>query len=282
MQQAINYLKSELGPIYQEPELSSIVRLIVSKITGYSYTEILVNKNTIFSQYQRNLLEFYLEKLKKGMPVQYVLGETEFCGLNFMVNESVLIPRPETEELVAWIAEEAMPDAVMLDIGTGSGCMAVSLKKLMPGSEVYACDISPEALTVARLNAEKNNQQVNFFEMDILNTTTAERKYHLIVSNPPYIPESEIDTILPQVKDYEPRQALFVTDDDPLIFYRKIAIYAQQHLCPGGKLFFEIHRDYANACVSMLKDKNFDNIIMKKDISGNDRMIRAEKNCKMF
>ena len=277
MQQAINYLKSELAPIYQEPELSSIARLIVSKITGYSYTEILVNKNTIFSQYQRNLLEFYLEKLKKGMPVQYVMGETEFCGLNFVVGESVLIPRPETEELVAWIAEETKPDALILDIGTGSGCIAVSLKKFIPGSEVYACDISTEALNVARLNAEKNNQQVNFFEMDILNTSTAERKYHMIVSNPPYIPESEIDTILPQVKDYEPHQALFVTDDDPLIFYRKIAIYAQQHLYPGGKLFFEIHRDYANACVSMLKDKNFDNIIMKKDISGNDRMIRAEK-----
>lgn len=211
------------------------------------------------------------------MPVQYVLGETEFCGLNFVVGESVLIPRPETEELVAWIAEETKPDALILDIGTGSGCIAVSLKKFLPGSEVYACDISTEALNVARLNADKNNQQVIFFEMDILNTTTAERKYHLIVSNPPYIPESEIDTILPQVKDYEPHQALFVTDDDPLIFYRKIAIYAQQHLYPGGKLFFEIHRDYANACVSMLKDKNFDNIIMKKDISGNDRMIRAEK-----
>jgi release factor glutamine methyltransferase len=277
MQQAIKHLRSELTPIYEEAELSSVTRLIISKITGYSFTEILVNKNTIFSPYQWNLLEFYLEKLKKQMPVQYVLGETEFFGLDFIVNESVLIPRPETEELVGWIIEEVQPDAVMLDIGTESGCIPISLKSNLPNADVYACDISSEALKVARLNAAKNNQQVTFFKMDILTETKADKKYHVIVSNPPYIPQQEIDSILPQVKDFEPHQALFVDNEDPLIFYRKIASYAKQHLYPGGKVFFELHRDYANDCLQMLIELDFVNVVLRKDLSGNDRMIKAEE-----
>ena len=277
MQQAIKHLRSELTPIYEEAELSSVIRLIISKITGYSFTEILVNKNTIFLPYQWNLLEFYLEKLKKQMPVQYVLGEAEFFGLDFIVNESVLIPRPETEELVGWIIEEVQPDAVMLDIGTGSGCIPISLKSNLPNADVYACDISSEALNVARLNAEKNNQQVTFFKMDILTETKADKKYHVIVSNPPYIPQQEIDSILPQVKDFEPHQALFVDNEDPLIFYRKIASYAKQHLYPGGKVFFELHQDYANDCLQMLIELDFVNVVLRKDLSGNDRMIKAEE-----
>ncbi|MEA4937734.1 MAG: peptide chain release factor N(5)-glutamine methyltransferase [Paludibacter sp.] len=282
MQQAIKHLQRELSSIYQEPELSSVARLTISKVTGYSFTELLVNKNTIFSQYQRNLLEFYTEKLKKGTPVQYVLGETEFCGLNFRVNESVLIPRPETEELVAWMVEEAAHDAVILDIGTGSGCIPVSLKNFLPRSTVYGCDISKEALRLAGQNAENNHLHVSFFEMDILAETSSERKYHMIVSNPPYIPASEMNTIHERVKDFEPHLALFVPDNDPLIFYRKIAAYAQQHLFQDGKLFFEIHRDYADECKSVLEESGFEDIQLKKDISGNNRMMRAEKKCKMF
>lgn len=251
--------------------------MVISKVTGYSFTELLVNKNTIFSQYQWNLLEFYTEKLKKGAPIQYVLGETEFCGLNFTVDESVLIPRPETEELVAWMVEEAAHNAVILDIGTGSGCIPVSLKNFLPHCRVYGCDISTKALELARQNAENNHQKVTFFEMDILTETRSERKYHLIVSNPPYIPSQEMDTIHERVKEFEPHLALFVPDNDPLIFYRKIAAYAQQHLLQGGKLFFEIHRDYAEGCKSVLENYGFENIRLKKDISGNNRMMRAEK-----
>lgn len=277
MQKAIKHLQCELSPIYQEPELSSVARMVISKVTGYSFTELLVNKNTIFSQYQWNLLEFYTEKLKKGAPIQYVLGETEFCGLNFTVDESVLIPRPETEELVAWMVEEAAHNAVILDIGTGSGCIPVSLKNFLPHCRVYGCDISTKALELARQNAENNHQKVTFFEMDILTETRSERKYHLIVSNPPYIPSQEMDTIHERVKEFEPHLALFVPDNDPLIFYRKIAAYAQQHLLQGGKLFFEIHRDYAEGCKSVLENYGFENIRLKKDISGNNRMMRAEK-----
>lgn len=276
MQQAIKHIRSELSPIYQDDELLSITRLIISKITTYSFTEILVNKNTTFSPYQRDMLEFYLEKLKKHMPVQYVLGETEFCGLDFVVNEAVLIPRQETEELVEWIVQEANPASVILDIGTGSGCIAISLKSFLPRTEVYACDISTEALNVARQNAIKNNQQVCFFEMDILKADHSDRRYHVIVSNPPYIPKGEIASILTQVKDFEPHQALFVPDDDPLLFYRKIAEYATKYLLPGGKLFFEMHRDYADACMLMLQKDGFQKVVLKKDISGNNRMLLAE------
>jgi release factor glutamine methyltransferase len=276
MQQAIKYIRSELSDIYPDDELLSITRLIISKITAYTFTEILVNKNTIFSQHQRDLLEFYLEKLKKRTPVQYVLGETEFCGLDFVVNEAVLIPRPETEELVEWIVQEANPASVILDIGTGSGCIAVSLKSCLPRTEVYACDISLEALNVARQNAFKNNLPVSFFEMDVLKTNHSERKYDVIVSNPPYIPKSEIASILSQVKDFEPHQALFVPEDDPLLFYRRIAVFAGDFLLPGGKLFFETHRDYARECMILLQKEGFENIVIKKDISGNNRMLRAD------
>jgi release factor glutamine methyltransferase len=276
MQQAIKHIRSELSDIYQDDELLSVTRLIISKITTYSFTEILVNKNTIFSQYQKDLLEFYLEKLKKRMPVQYVLGETEFCGLDFVVNEAVLIPRQETEELVEWIVQEANPASVILDIGTGSGCIPVSLKSFLPRTEVYACDISTEALNVARQNALKNNLEVSFFEMDILTATHSDRRYHVIVSNPPYIPKGEIASILTQVKDYEPHLALFVPDDDPLLFYRRIAVFAGKFLFPGGKLYFEIHRDYADACIMLLQNEGYKNVVLKKDISGNNRMLRAE------
>lgn len=276
MQQSIEHIRSTLAGIYSEEELSSITRLILSKVTAYTFTEIILNKNTTFSQQQRALLDFYLEKLKKQMPIQYVLGETEFCGLNFVVNEAVLIPRPETEELVEWIVQEMPPPAVIFDVGTGSGCIAISLKSLLPFAEVYGCDISTEALEVARQNARNNHQVVNFFKQDILSDNSAPRKYNVIVSNPPYIPKSEIESLQEQVKAYEPHQALFVEENDPLVFYRKIAEYAQQHLSPGGKLYFEVHRDYAVACKTMLEKLGFIKVVLKKDINGNDRMLRGE------
>lgn len=277
MQQSIEHIRNELAGVYPEVELLSVTRLIISKITGYSFTEIVINKNTTFSQHQRTLVEFYLEKLKNRMPIQYVLGETEFCGLDFVVDEAVLIPRPETEELVEWIVKEAIPSAVVLDIGTGSGCIAISLKSFIPEADVYASDISIEALKVAGKNAAHNHQEVCFFQQDILSEKTAERKYHVIVSNPPYVPKTEIESMHPHVKDFEPHIALFVEKDDPLIFYRKIAEYAQQHLFQEGQLFFEVHRDFANACKKMLETLGFSNVELKKDISGNERMLRAEK-----
>jgi release factor glutamine methyltransferase len=276
MQHAVKYIRDELQAVYADPELQSVSRLLISHITGFSFTGILVNKNTIFSEHQREILNNYLEKLKNGMPVQYVLGETEFCGLPFKVDESVLIPRPETEELVEWVVKEANPRSVILDIGTGSGCIAVALKHLLPDAEVYACDIAEESLKTASKNAAINKADVHFFQTDILIEKKSVRKYHIIVSNPPYIPLEEKNEMLSRVKDYEPECALFVPDDDPLLFYRKIAQYASVHLHPGGKLFFEVHRDYGKACLSMLKEMQFQQVQLQQDIAGNDRMIRAE------
>ncbi|MDD2284796.1 MAG: peptide chain release factor N(5)-glutamine methyltransferase [Paludibacter sp.] len=275
MQHAIKLIRDELAAFYPDVELQSVSRLLISKITGYNFTEILVNKNTIFSEHQREILKNYLEKLKNGMPVQYVLGETEFCGLNFKVNESVLIPRPETEELVEWIVKEAEPGSVVLDVGTGSGCIAVALKHFLPASNVYGCDIASDSLITARENAEKNNVRVFFFQTDILMEKKSDRKYQIIVSNPPYIPLQEKEMIRPHVKNFEPGRALFVPDDDPLLFYRKIAQFALSNLIPGGKLFFEVHRDYGKACVTMLEEMSFQHVQLRKDIAGNERMIKG-------
>ena len=276
MQKAVQYIRDELKDLYSEKELLSVSRLLISNITGFTFTEILVNKNTIFSEHQREILKNYLEKLKSGMPVQYVLGETEFFGLIFRVDNSVLIPRQETEELVEWIVQESVKQSVILDVGTGSGCIAIAIKHLRGDVEVHACDISARSLHTACGNAEKNGVHVRFFEMDILKETDLTEKYHVIVSNPPYIPISEKETIATGVKDFEPEMALFVPDDDPLLFYRKIAMYAQSHLYTDGKLFFEVHRDYGKACVEMLKAMNFEDVILRKDIAGNDRMVGAK------
>lgn len=275
MQNAINHIRSELTAYYTENELQSVVRLLISKITGFSFTEILVNKNTIFSAYQRDLLNFYLEKLKMGMPIQYVLGETEFCGLIFRVDQSVLIPRPETEELVEWVVKESADNSVILDIGTGSGCIAIALKSFMPQADVHACDVSLESLQTARKNAELNENQVSFFYMNILEEHSIDNRYDVIVSNPPYIPYAERTEISNHVKNFEPEAALFVPDDDPLIFYRKIAEFAKRNLHAGGKLFFEVHRDFGQACLLMLHEMNFQQLEIKKDIAGNNRMIKG-------
>jgi release factor glutamine methyltransferase len=275
MQSAILHIKSALSVLYDETELQSVSRMLLSKVTGWNLTGLMINKDTVFSEKQREELDFYLEKLKKGQPVQYVFGETEFCGLPFNVNENVLIPRPETEELVAWIAGEACSAGKILDLGTGSGCIAVSLKHFLPDCHVYACDIDDNALSVAVENSVLNQADVKFFQCNILENYISDFQYDIIVSNPPYIPFSEKNNMEKRVKDFEPSIALFVSDEDPLIFYRKIAESGLNNLKEGGKLFFEIHYDQADACVTMLKKMNYSEIKVEKDISGKDRMIRA-------
>jgi release factor glutamine methyltransferase len=277
MQQAIKFIRSNLSASYSALELQSVSRLLISKVSGYSFTEIIVNKNTIFSEEQRKVLQNYVEKLKRGLPIQYVLGETEFFGLHFTVNDAVLIPRPETEELVQWMVEEIKHDSLILDIGTGSGCIAIALKHFLPDADVYACDIDEDSLEVATMNAENLGLKINFFPCDILKAEKSDRKYHVIVSNPPYIPCSERKDVMNRVKDFEPERALFVEDSDPLIFYRKIAQFAQSNLFPGGNLFFEVHRDFGKACVQLLEDMSYVKIQLKKDIFGNERMVRAVK-----
>jgi release factor glutamine methyltransferase len=277
MENVLQHIHSELKGIYPESEIQSIGYLLLEKLTGFSRTEILLNKNTQISREAAKQLDGFLKKLKNYEPVQYVLESTEFYGLSFKVNQSVLIPRPETEELVEWICLEndRSKPVKMLDIGTGSGCIAISLKKNFPLGEVDAFDISPEALDVAGENAKLNQVNVNFREIDIFNPPAFNKKWDLIVSNPPYVPESEKSEMHRNVTDYEPSLALFVPDDDPLRFYRTIANFARKNLTIGGKLYFEIHYQSGNEMLDLLAQCGFRQLTLKKDISGKDRMIRG-------
>lgn len=279
MQSVLQHIKSELQGLYPETEIKSFSYLIIEKLTGFSRTEILINKNTLFSAEQHNVIESFIEKLKKFVPIQYILGETEFYGLPFNVNESVLIPRPETEELVDWIRNEndCYGNLQILDIGTGSGCIAISLKHEFPNAAVDAFDISETALETAQSNANRNRLEVNFSKVDILNASGVDKNWDIIVSNPPYVLENEKSQIHPNVLENEPHLALFVPDNDPLLFYREIALFAQNHLTGSGKLYFEINREYGKATVDLLSELGFQDIELRKDISGNDRMVRGKK-----
>ncbi|MFZ4725574.1 MAG: peptide chain release factor N(5)-glutamine methyltransferase [Paludibacter sp.] len=277
MQAFIKQIQSELQGYYPETEIRSFSYLIIEKLTSLSRTQIFVNKYTTFSDEQSKLAESFIIKLKKSVPIQYILGETEFYGLNFNVNEFVLIPRPETEELVEWVRNEndKKSNLNILDIGTGSGCIAISLKNEFQNADIDAFDISDAALEIAKSNSKRNNLDVNFSNVDILNALDFNRKWDIIVSNPPYISENEKGEILPNVLEHEPHLALFVPDNDPLIFYRHIAQFAMKHLSQNGKLYFEIHREAGLRCTNLLVEQGFINIELRKDISGNDRMIRG-------
>lgn len=279
MKYTLIYMEKELENFYPATEIRSFYYLIVEKLSTLSRTEIIANKNTVFSEEQHQTVHAIIKQLKNFVPIQYILGETEFYGLTFHVNTSVLIPRPETEELVEWIQKEndRNKDLDILDIGTGSGCIATSLKGIFPNAKVDAYDVSVSALEVAKTNAQKNKLTVNFSQVDILNQTSwPQNKWDIIVSNPPYIPEQEKLEILPNVLNHEPHLALFVPNETPLLFYDVIALFAKLNLKPKGMLYFEIHKDAGESCMELLSNLGFTNIELRKDISGNDRMIRAQ------
>ena len=280
MQQAFQNIYNSLSGIYPEPEIKNISFLLIEKLTGFSRTEILINKSTVFSAEQRKQLLAFVEKLKKNVPVQYVLGETEFYGLKILVNESVLIPRPETEELVEWVIIEnnGAYSQRILDVGTGSGCIALALKHELPSAEITAFDISAKALETAKNNAEQNNLNIDFAQINIIEENDFSEKWDVIVSNPPYIPEKEKINMHKNVLLHEPALALFVPDEAPLLFYEKIAYFAFKHLNENGKLYFEIHFDSGEKIVELLQNLNFKNIEIRKDIAGKDRMVKAEFN----
>jgi len=277
MQKTLLHIQSVLTGLYPDQEIRNFSYLIIEKLTGFSRTEVYVNKNTLFSSEQQHEIESFIEKLKKYVPIQYILGETEFYGLPFYVDESVLIPRQETEELVEWIRNEndRTAELRLLDIGTGSGCIAITMKHEFTNSVVDAFDISVDALETARRNASLNNLSINFSEVDMLNAPDFPTKWDIIISNPPYITEHEKDGILPNVLEYEPHLALFVPDNDPLLFYRTIALFAQKHLKDNGKLYFEINREAGQSCIELLTLMGYRDVELRKDISGNDRMVRA-------
>lgn len=274
---AAQYLKTALTPLYGAREAELIGEMVMEKISGQHKIARFLQSGSPLTPDQQTQLEAYLQQLSSLRPVQYVLGEAWFAGMPFHVNENILIPRPETEELVEWVTKKAFPDAHILDIGTGSGCIAVALKKKLRQSAVWAADISEEALEIARQNATGNDAEIIFCEMDILDRTAWPRlpQMDIIVSNPPYICQKEKAAMSPNVLQYEPGLALFVPDEAPLLFYRAIADFARQNLKPNGQLFFEINESYGAETVRMLEGKKFAQIELRKDMQQKDRMVRA-------
>ena len=270
-------LKKQLADQYESIELNPILSILTEHITGWDQLQQVLNKETELNETQILAFEKAAAELKAGKPIQYVIGKAWFMGEAYSVNEHVLIPRPETEELVDWILEYAEIKGTslrILDIGTGSGCIAIALKKALPNSNVSAIDISTNALKVAAENASILNAAIEFVPLDILNTAFLPDQYDVIVSNPPYIPMHEMENMEMQVTSQEPNIALFVPDEDPLVFYKAIARLAELHLKPNGQLFFEIHFDQGEAMVNLLDEMNF-HAELREDLFGKDRMIRA-------
>ncbi len=273
--------KTALSEVYPSEEIQSFFNILCEKYLHLSRIEIALNSEKIISKEDVEMFQQTLLRLQNHEPIQYIIGETEFYGLTFKVNKHTLIPRSETEELVEWILDNSefrIQNSELLDIGTGSGCIAVSLAKNLSEAKVSALDISEEALKIAQQNAELNKVKVEFFQTDILKTKTLPRKYNAIVSNPPYVREMEKRQMQQNVLNYEPDSALYVKDEDPLLFYRVISKLAKDHLQPNGKLFFEINEYLAEELILLLKSEGFQNIEVKKDIFGKDRMIKCSLN----
>jgi len=280
IQQAQRELLARLTPLYGEREAAQIGDLVLENITGKKKIDRLLNKDILLSPLQTDIFHQYIFGLSKHQPVQYVLQESWFCGMKFYVDEHVLIPRPETEELVEWVtADQAKTTPSILDIGTGSGCIAIALKKRLPKALIHACDISPEALAVARRNATALVADIDFLQLDILDSSqwAGLPPLDLIVSNPPYIPVKEKSAMSPHVVDHEPHLALFVKDENPGIFYQAIARLGQERLPQGGTLDAEIHEDLAGLVVGILKKAGYQDIVVRKDMQGKNRMVKATR-----
>lgn len=265
---------------YDAGEASAIAFLLLEEVAGMSRSQALMGDDSP----QRDELLRMAERIAKGEPVQYVVGKAEFCGLTFHVEPGVLIPRPETEELVGAVELQNAQAVRVVDIGTGSGCIAISLSKKFPDAKVEGWDISNDALRIAKGNAELNESNVSFHKVDVLSVSPSEalslaegKRVDVIVSNPPYICDKEKSDMERNVLDHEPHLALFVPDEDPLLFYRKIAELGVEILSTGGRLYFEINRAYGRETVLLLEGLGYSNVQLVQDQFGNDRMVCAIK-----
>lgn len=280
-----NIFHKELDAIYGKEEVDSFFYLLIDDYLGLNRLFLTLQPEFSLTKEEESPLFEALSELKLEKPIQYILGKTEFFGLNFKVNEYTLIPRPETEELVAWILDAVSSKSQplkILDIGTGSGCIAISLAENLPNAKVYALDVSDGALNVANENARLNDVDIKFLKANILdrkswNLIFEDLKFDIIVSNPPYVRHLEKAEIKNNVLKYEPELALFVENEDPLIFYKSIAEFASQRLQDGGHLYFEINKYLGEDMIEMLQDFPLKNIELKTDLSGNDRMVKAIK-----
>ena len=280
LKQFKTHFVNELSSLYDESEIDSFFYIILEKLHGFKRIDLALNPETVMDGSHLKQWKNIVSDLKIQKPIQYILGETEFYGLRFEVNENTLIPRPETEELVELIISnnqitESPNTLKILDIGTGSGCIAVSLAANITNAEVFAIDVSEKALATAKKNAEINEVNVTFLLKNILETEDLEQQFDIIVSNPPYVRNLEKAEIKHNVLEYEPHLALFVEDTDALLFYRKIAELALKNLATNGRLYFEINQYLGKETVELLEDLGFKNIELKKDIYGNDRKISA-------
>ncbi len=270
----------ELAPFYDAYEAESFFYLILEDKHQLRQIDLALNHELTFSENDFVVWDSFLAQLKQEVPIQYLLGKTSFYGLDFEVNENVLIPRPETEELVEWIINENAVEnkskkIKILDIGTGSGCIAISLAKNLPNAEVYGFDVSKKAIETAKRNAINNKVDVTFMFQDVLELEELRCKFDVIVSNPPYVRNLEKEEIRKNVLDYEPHLALFVDDNDALIFYRKIAELAKKNFLENGKLYFEINQYLGKEMTDLLEKMDFKNIELRKDIYDNDRMMKG-------
>jgi len=275
------YFTESLSEIYAPEEIKSFFSILSEKYLNLSRVQVTLEAEKEVGSATLQKFETAIERLEKEEPIQYIMGDTEFYGLPFSVNKNTLIPRPETEELVEWIVEDSVSekrdDYSILDIGTGSGCIAISLAKNLPDAAVSALDYSYEALQTAEENAKQNDVAVQFFQEDILKTGTLPQQYDVIVSNPPYVRESEKLKMQNNVLEHEPASALFVSNTDPLLFYRTIARLSLRYLKPNGKLYFEINEYLSGELIDSLKEEGYPIIELRKDFRGKDRMLLCRK-----
>ena len=277
MHPIVHEIRDALRGQYPDAEALSLAKMLLVEVFGFSTLELYGGKDKEIFGKRRDVLDEMIARLKKNEPIQYIIGTEYFCGMSFEVDKNVLIPRPETRELVEWIVRDcdSKEGCRMLDIGTGSGCIAISLAKQVKGAQVEAWDISEGALQVARRNCTRNDVEVLLRHKDVLAALPEGKLYDVIVSNPPYITEKERVDMDANVLDWEPSSALFVPDADPLLFYRKIAELGQAMLAEGGSLYFEINRAYGGQVVDMLVSLGYGKIELRKDSWENDRMIKA-------
>ena len=272
-------IKKMLAGYYPDAEASALAKMLLVEVLHFSTLELFGGKDKEVFKKELDVLYEMSRRLQNREPIQYIIGRETVCGMPFVVNRHVLIPRPETQDLVEWIAEEDQQTnpCRLLDMGTGSGCIAISLAKKLPHVQVEAWDISGEALQVARQNALNNQVKVDFHQQDILSASPGIAEWNVIVSNPPYITNKEKAEMEANVLNWEPHTALFVPDHDPLLFYRKIAQLGMSMLVNGGALYFEINRAYGTETIAMLQALGYENIIIRKDRFNNERMIKATR-----
>ena len=283
LKQYKNHFFDSLKNIQDEQEIESFFFILTEYLHDLKRVDLALNPNFEISEEEVEKWNVILTELQQEKPIQHITGEAWFYGLKFEVNENTLIPRPETEELVEFILKETsnfqLPASSLniLDIGTGTGCIPISLKANLPQANFSAIDVSEQALEVAKRNAASNKAEINFIQANILEVLDLNQNFDIIVSNPPYVRNLEKQEIKKNVLDYEPHLALFVEDTDALLFYRKIAQLALKNLSPNGLLFFEINQYLGKETVELLENLGFKNIELKKDIYGNDRMVKSTR-----